>query len=199
MWKKVIFCWVVFMSISAVTHYVRGYFKTPKPYKKIVVIHQSNFAGTIEAKSVDKKGYTLHITNKETGKKDTLFLHYDIYALQAGDINNDGSIDICVGVVAASKQAQEKQKNLFFLEINNGQVRPLLAQSILSKDIESFKVIEKEGKNIIRTIEKEKKLIEKTGIYHVREYTWQDRQLKLLGYKGKYVNLAKAKFLMYQQ
>ncbi len=198
MWKKVIFCWLVFMSISAVTHYVRGYFKTPKPYKKILVIQHQNFEGTIAATNTAEKGYLLQLTNKETGKIDTIFLRYDVYALQTADINNNGKIDICIGVVNTKKQPKTPQKDLFFLEIDGSEVRPLLPQSILNKDLESFKVIEKEGRSIIRTIEREKNLQNQVIEYTVGEYCWQDTQLKLLRYKGKKLTLPKAKFLMYQ-
>jgi hypothetical protein len=198
MWKKVIFCWLVFMGISAITHYVRGYFKPIKPYKKIVVISNSNFKGTIEARNTGKQGYTLSMTDKETGKIDTVFLRYDIYALQAGDINNDGKIDICVGLINPKKADDCEEKNLFFLEIAGGHIRPLLPQVTLNKDLESFKVFHQEERSIIRTIEREKDSKTAKISYAVGEYVWHNATLKLLAYKGKKLTLAKAKFLLYQ-
>lgn len=194
--QKIILCWFVFMAISTFTH-VSGYFRKQKPYKKLLVVHSTNFNGIIEAKNMGAKSYTLHTIDKKTGKETAVFIKYDVYAMQSGDINNDGKMDICIGVITPKimyKNAEESiQKTLFVLEIDDGNIRPLMPQALFDKPLENFKIFCRNEKSIIRTIEKEK-----NNTFSVGEYEWNHAKLKLLSYKGTNLDMEKAKFIMYQ-
>ncbi len=189
--QKIILCWLIFMAISAFTN-VSGYFRTKKPYKKMLMVHSTNFNGIIEAKNIDKQCYALHTTDKQTGNKDSLFIKNTVYALQSADVNNDGKTDICIGISKNNNQ-QEVVKTFFVLEIDGGHLRPLMSQAILDKPLECFKVFCRNEKNLIRTIEKEK-----NDTFSVGEYELENNKLKLLAYKANNLDLETAKFVMYQ-
>jgi hypothetical protein len=193
--QKIILCWLVFMAISAFTN-VSGYFRTQKPYKKILIVHSNSFNGIVEAKNVEKQGnkqaYTLRTTDKKTGNKDSVFLKYAVYALQSADINNDGKTDICIGISTPKNSENKTEKTFFVLEIHEGHIRPLMPQAALDKPLETFRVFCRNEKSIIRTIEKEN-----NNTFSVGEYEWENNKLKLLTYKGKNLDLEKAQFVMY--
>jgi hypothetical protein len=190
--QKIILCWLVFMAISTFTH-VSGYFRKQKPYKKLLVVHSTNFNGIIEAKNVGAKSYKLHTIDKKTGKENAVFIKYTVYAMQSGDINNDGKVDICIGIITPKNTKEGIEKTLFVLEIDGGNIRPLMPQALFDKPLENFKIFCRNEKSIIRTIEKEK-----NNTFSVGEYEWNHAKLKLLSYKGTNLDMEKAKFIMYQ-
>ena len=104
-------------------------------------------------------------------------LPYPVYQFQTGDINNNGTEEMMVGVVKTTRFDTLKGKRLFIFKNYKGLVRPLWLGSRLSQPLVDFCFIQTEDGPRIRSIEQEK-----SGKYLVVEYKWQKFGLKFTRY-----------------
>lgn len=140
------------------------------PFSKTININDSSFKGIVHVEKIEKLNkYRVNIENRLTGGTDKIYTPYEIYAMETGDINNDGRTDICIGIIKPTPFDSLLKKRLFIFQIDNDFIRPLWLGSRLVHPLEEFAVqINEENKFIIKTIERQG---QKT--YCINEYRWQ--------------------------
>lgn len=114
--------------------------------------------------------YVLHADTYWKNKKIQSSNHrlpYSVYQFQIGDVDNNGEMDIAVGVIKKTYYDSIARKRPFFFKLYKGNIRPLWLGSRLSQPLENF-FIKKSGQcSVIQSIE-----IEKNGRYLVAQYVW---------------------------
>lgn len=94
-------------------------------------------------------------------------LHYPVFKMMKGDVNNDGNEDIAVGVIKSTRRDSVVRKRLFIYQIRNRSIIPLWLGSSLSRPLEDFTFVRTDSSTIVRSVE-----IESSGYYLVAEYEW---------------------------
>jgi hypothetical protein len=122
--------------------------------------------------------------NNERVLIDSIILNYEIYRIAAGDIDHNSKIDMCVGVIKPTHFDPMVRKRLFIYEIDRGHIRPLWLGSKLVFELMDFKVIDRDGKDIIRSIE-ECSHSSEVGRYYIGEYRWECFGLKLIRFAAE--------------
>ncbi|GAA0191778.1 hypothetical protein GCM10009122_54370 [Fulvivirga kasyanovii] len=116
-------------------------------------------------------------------------LRYPVFAFQHGDINNDGTEDLAVGVIKRTRYDTLVRKRLFLFQLRNKSIIPLWLGSSLSHPLVEFGIIKNEqGETLIRAIEKEP-----GGQYLIAEYEWYGFGLSLKKYIRRKISLEEAK------
>ncbi|UII30549.1 hypothetical protein LVD17_19855 [Fulvivirga ulvae] len=116
-------------------------------------------------------------------------LRYPVFAFQHGDINNDGTEDLAVGVIKRTRYDTLVRKRLFLFQVRNKSIIPLWLGSSLSHPLVEFGILKNEqGGALIRAIEKEP-----DGQYLIAEYEWYGFGLALRKYIRRKISLEEAK------
>ena len=116
-------------------------------------------------------------------------LRYPVFNFQHGDINNDGTEDLAVGVIKRTRYDSLVRKRLFLFQVRNKSIIPLWLGSSLSHPLVEFGIIKNEqGETLIRAIEKEP-----NGQYLIAEYEWYGFGLALRKYIRRKISLEEAK------
>lgn len=133
-------------------------------------------------KKNNEKDFQLIATTKNiTGNYiSTWHLPYRVFKIDIADIDMNGKTDICVGVIKKTRYDPYLKKRLFLFQLIDGNIRPLWLGSRLSKPLMTFKVLNKKGINIIRTIEEEE-----NSNFLVAEYKWVSFGLQFISYLGR--------------
>lgn len=119
-------------------------------------------------------------------------LKYPVYNIDFGDIDNDGSPDILVGVVKTTRFDPSLNKRLFIFKVTKDYyIRPKWLGSRMGQPLENFKLAESNGQTVIRSIEKEK-----DGTYLVADYKWRSFGLEFIEYVERNISLEKAETLL---
>lgn len=122
-------------------------------------------------------------------------LKYPVYNIDFGDIDNDGSPDILVGVIKTTRFDPSLNKRLFIFKVTKDYyIRPKWLGSRMGQPLESFKLTEANDQTIIRSIEKEK-----DGTYLVADYKWRGFGLEFIEYVERNISLNKAETLLKNQ
>jgi hypothetical protein len=124
----------------------------------------------IHLEKKDPKDYVLIADVFEKGEisfTNSWPLKYEIFKVDTGDVNNDNSIDILVGVIKPTRFDSISRKRLFIFKLYEGYIRPLWLGSRVSKPLVDFKFYKSKSGGIVRTIE-----LEKEQSYLVAEYHW---------------------------
>jgi len=155
-------------------------------------ISDGNFNGTVMFQWIDKNDwYTVDLYDSISRRCDRIIIPYKIYDIQTGDINHDGHIDICVGLIKSTPFDPVLRKRLFIFRIDRGFLRPLWLGSRLAYSFESFKVCETASGCVVRTMEKEM-----NGKWSVSEYRWRCFGLAFVRRVAKLVTYDEAKKLL---
>lgn len=125
--------------------------------------------------------------NKEEHLISEWKLNYPVFHFECADMNADGTEDILVGVVKATRYDSISRKRIFIFKLFEGYVRPLWLGSRVSQPLEDFKVIPSQPINLIRTIE-----LEQNGKFLVAEYKWKGFGLTFVQYMVRDVDLTEA-------
>ena len=120
-------------------------------------------------------------------------LQYPVFKLVKGDINNDGTDDIAVGVIKSTRRDTTVRKRLFIYQIRNKSIIPLWLGSSLSHPLEDFTIIQTDSITLVRSIE-----IEESNRYLVVEYEWFGFGLTFRKYLQREIELNKAQQLLDQ-
>jgi hypothetical protein len=116
-------------------------------------------------------------------------LNYPVYRFDYGDITGDSIPEIAVGVIKTTRFDPTMDKRLFIFRItDDGYVRPLWLGSRVAQPLIDFKLVNKNGQGLVRTIEKES-----SGNYLVAEYRWRGFGLEFVDYVEREISLQKAK------
>ncbi|MBN1950006.1 MAG: nuclear receptor-binding factor 2 [Bacteroidales bacterium] len=118
-------------------------------------------------------------------------LPYPVYRFQTGDIDRDGSVDVLVGVIKATRFDPIPRKRVFIFKDCEGAVRPLWLGSQLGIPLEDFRFYQTRGEPCVRIIGREN-----NGKYLVAEYTWQKFGLKFKKYILRHISLKTANNLL---
>jgi len=94
-------------------------------------------------------------------------LDYEVFKVDTGDINNDKSTDILVGVIKSTRFDRILRKRLFIFKLFEGYIRPLWLGSRVSQPLVDFKFCKSKSEGVVRTIERER-----DQLYLVAEYHW---------------------------
>lgn len=139
---------------------------------KSAVINDSTY---VELKIGDKNELICFTNDSLTS---TWPLEYPVYQFQNGDINNDGVIDMAVGVIKSTRYDSVQRKRLFLYQIRNNSIIPLWLGSSVGHALIDFRVIQNtDNQNFIQIIGEEK-----TGDYLVANYEWYSFGLSLMDY-----------------
>lgn len=109
-----------------------------------------------------------------------ILLRGDIYQFQVGDIDGDGSRDLCLGVDIVAPYDPVKRKRLFLYRIDEGYIRPLWLGTHVGMELQDFRIIEGDGKSVIRTLETDEE-----GLFYVGRYRWAGFGPGWLSYPGE--------------
>ena len=115
-------------------------------------------------------------------------LRYPVYRYLIGDVNNDGTKDVAVGVIKPVRGDTVARKRLFLFQVRNKKIIPLWLGSSLGHPLEDFTITRKDYVTVIRAIEREK-----NGLYLVAEYEWFGFGLSFTNYIGRNLSLEKAR------
>jgi hypothetical protein len=162
--------------------------------KTTYVIRQQNQKIEIKLTRQSELQYLLIATTFENGKllqTNTWPLGYDVFKLDTGDVNNDCSTDILVGVIKKTKFDSICRKRLFIFKLLEGYIRPLWLGSRVSQPLEDFRFCNGKSSGVIRTIE-----LERDGLFLVAEYRWQSFGLAFIRYLVRETPLKQAKYIL---
>jgi poly-gamma-glutamate synthesis protein (capsule biosynthesis protein) len=111
-----------------------------------------------------------YLVRARTGQETTtLALGFPVYRLTQGDVDNDGQPDLLVGPVKHTPLDRVVRRRLFIYSLDSaGQLRPRWRGSRLMFNILYFKVISKQKRGFVQTIEQEP-----SGRYCIGQYHWQ--------------------------
>ena len=105
---------------------------------------------------VEKLGkYRLRMENHKTGGRDQIFTPYEVFAMETGDVNGDGHTDICLGIIKPTPFDPVLKKRLFIFQIDRDFIRPLWLGSRLTHPLETFVVLQGQGKQRVRSVERQ--------------------------------------------
>jgi len=141
------------------------------PYPKTGFILKEN-GQIINIKLIQrsKKDNIIIADVQESGKllfTNTWPLKYEVFKIDTGDVNNDNSTDILVGVIKSTRFDSISRKRIFIFKLFEGYIRPLWMGSRVSQPLVDFKFFKSKSDGIVRTIE-----LEKDQLYLVAEYHW---------------------------
>jgi len=141
------------------------------------LVNKSNFSiknnSQIINLHIERKGKKDFLIIADVFKKNKLIftnswpLKYDVFKIDTGDVNNDNSTDILVGVIKFTRFDPVSRKRLFIFKLFEGYIRPLWLGSRLSQPLVDFKFVKCKSEGVVRTIESEK-----DQSYLVAEYHW---------------------------
>lgn len=140
-----------------------------QPFSKTIAIQDAHFQGTVILEKVESIGqYRIRIENTTNGERDRIFTPYEVFAMETGDVNGDGTTDICIGIIKPTPFDPSFKKRLFLFQIDRNYIRPLWLSSRLVRPLETFVLLKSEtGGDKIRTVEKQD-----VNHYCVNEYQW---------------------------
>jgi hypothetical protein len=154
------------------------------------IVTESGRKLKIQLKKIAINQYTLEALSY---RKDTLFqtsswpFSYEVFKLDTGDVNNDYSTDILVGVIKKTRFDTICRKRIFIFKLVEGYIRPLWLGSRVSQPLEDFRYCRSQSYGIIRTIE-----MERNKTYLVAEYRWKGFGLEFIRYLARELPLRKA-------
>lgn len=151
---------------------------------------KGNYTLTVRLSSLGKFGYRLSAQTKhdDTITSNYAFtVNYPVYHFELGDVDRDGNVDICLGVIKKTHCDSTSKKRLFFYRLDQGRIRPLWLGSKVSHELVDFRYITEQNNKYIRTVEKEI-----NGNYLVAEYEWKGFGLGLSHYISRNINLTSA-------
>jgi len=168
---------------SYILNYKEEY--TNKIYGKLE-INDDNFSGTaVLQKMTSIDAYKLEIKDTIGNISDKVMFRHNVYRFEKGDVNNNGKTNIILGVIKKTTFDPEMKKRLFVLRIDEGKIRPLWLGSNVCRKLVDFTFIKRRnGKNRIKTIEKQN-----NGLYCVGEYEWKEFGITLINYTSENINL----------
>ena len=114
-------------------------------------------------------------------------LPYSVYQFQIGDIDENGSKDVIVGVVKATRFDSTRANRIFIFKNYQGYVRPMWLGSKLSKPLVDFRFYQSGNGPRIKSVEKEKE-----GKYLVAEYKWRKFGLEFVQYIEREISIDEA-------
>jgi len=137
-----------------------------------------------------KKDNLIIVDVHESGKllfTNTWPLKFEVFKIDTGDVNNDYSTDILVGVIKSTRFDSISRKRLFIFKLFEGYIRPLWMGSRVSQPLVDFKFFKSKSEGIVRTIE-----LEKDQSYLVAEYHWIGFGLGFIHYLAREKTLNQA-------
>jgi hypothetical protein len=145
-----------------------------------------NNDGQITNIHLEKKSKEDFVLIADVLKKNKLVLtnswhfNYEVFRIDTGDVNNDNSTDILVGVIKSTRFDPVSRKRLFIFKLFEGYIRPLWLGSRVSQPLIDFKFVKCKSEGVVRTIESEK-----DQSYLVAEYHWIGFGLRFMHYLGR--------------
>lgn len=132
-----------------------------------------------------------------TSKKDPAFfskwdLPYPVFHVEVGDVDGNGTDEIIVGVIKATRFDPVVRKRLFIFKLVEGYIRPMWLGSRVSQPLESFHLVAGKDHPYIRTVEKEQ-----DGKFLVANYHWDVFGLEFENYLVREVSFVDASQLLY--
>ncbi|GEM_PF-1919127 len=154
------------------------------------IFHQSKYTIKNDRQIVDitlrqkgKADFILHADVYEDHKfafNNTWPLPYMVFRLDTGDVNNDHSTDILVGVIKSTRFDSISRKRLFIFKLFEGYIRPLWLGSRVSQPLVDFKYYKTKKEGVVRTIE-----LEKDQLFLIAEYRWNGFGLGFIHYLAR--------------
>ena len=161
-------------------------------YSKEISINDAFFLGTVKVEWLEKPQlYKVSICDKRNGKSDRIYIPFEVFDLQTGDINGDGRTDFCLGLIKPTPHDPTQNKRLFIFQIDRDYIRPLWLGSRLWHRYEKFRVIQSKPGCIVRSIE-----ITGPRTYMMNEYRWRSFGLSWTGSKGNSLSINQAEQLL---
>ncbi len=146
---------------------------------------------TIELVQLSDTNHTLRLSVNDSLHSEWK-LDYPVFHMDFGDIDNNESPEILVGVIKTTRFDPHLNKRLFIFKITeNLYIRPKWLGSRLGQPLEDFKLIIENGLSFIKTIEKEK-----DGTYLVCKYKWRGFGLEFVEYVARNISQKKAESLL---
>lgn len=147
--------------------------------------------------TIKNEGKIVDITLRQNGKTDFILLAdvyedhkfafnntwplpYMVFRLDTGDVNNDHSTDILVGVIKPTRFDTISRKRLFIFKLFEGYIRPLWLGSRVSQPLIDFKYYKSKKEGVVRTIE-----LEKDQLFLIAEYHWNGFGLGFIHYLAR--------------
>lgn len=114
-------------------------------------------------------------------------LNYEVFRVDTGDVNNDKSTNILVGVIKPTRFDPVTRKRLFIFKLVDGYIRPLWLGSRVSQPLVDFHYYKINSEGIIRTME-----LEKDNTFLIAEYQWQGFGLAFIHYLAREISFKQA-------
>jgi hypothetical protein len=182
-----------FLVVLILLCFTVGACQTKTSFSKTVQVQDSSFRGSVTIKKLEKLDrYRLSIKNTVSGETDRIFIPFEVFAMQTGDINGDGRTDICLGVIKPTPFDPVMKKRLFIFQIDRDYIRPLWLSSRLVSPLEAFAVQkDNAGAATVKTIEKNT-----ASAYCVREYKWASFGMTMVAQDTKVASYSSALTLL---
>jgi hypothetical protein len=184
---------IVFLTaITAVTLLTSSFFYDLKSNK---ILKGDGDQWVLHIKQTGKDSFQLSTTSK----KDPSFfskwdLPYPVFHVEVGDVDGNGTDEILVGVIKATRYDPIVGKRLFIFKLVEGHIRPMWLGSRVSQPLESFHLVAGKDHPRIRTIEKEQ-----DGKFLVANYHWEVFGLEFENYQAREISYVAAGELLYDQ
>ncbi len=140
-----------------------------------------HFAGDVSLEKLHAMaGYRL--TLKTPGRNPSTGLHipFPVYRLDAGDVRNDGTFAVLLGVVKPTHFDPEVKRRLFILQCTSSGFRPLWLGSRVCRTLVDFHTVHEGNTTYILTIEQDRHRAFCNGLYR-----WQGFGLELISYTNQ--------------
>ena len=158
------------------------------PYEKEIVINDHNFNGKVTLTRMKTyRAFRLELKTMQDSSLSSLMYKYDIYRLEKGDINGDGSIDVLIGIIKPARFDPVVRRRLFILQIDQNTLRPLWLGTKMCRELVDFTVCKVHKLDQIKTIEKES-----NGLFCIGLYSWSQFGLSLIKYLKSNITLVNA-------
>jgi hypothetical protein len=161
-------------------------------FSKSIKISDAFFQGKVIVEKIEKLDqYRMTIFDSLTGLSDRIYTPYEVFAMETGDVNQDGRTDICIGIIKPTPFDPVLKKRLFIFQIDRDYIRPLWLSSRLVRPLETFAVLTNDEGCRIRTIEKEN-----TELFCINEYKWESFGMAFIKTRRDSLNPSDAQSLL---
>jgi hypothetical protein len=128
----------------------------------------TSYTYSIDLENIDLELYRLSVKrfyNDSLITAPSIFLTYDLFQFFVGDVDNDGTKNICIGIIKDCEFDPNIAKRLFVYSIDNGYIVPRWLGTYLGNRLIDFRLIYIDNMCYIRSLE-----VDDNGIYFIGTY-----------------------------
>jgi hypothetical protein len=151
---------------------------------RMIRLFTPHFAGRVALEKLHAMpGYRLTLNAPGRIPSAGLHIPFPVYRLDAGDIRNDGTIDVLLGVIKSTHFDPEVKRRLFILQCSSSGFSPVWLGSRVCRNLVDFHTVREGERTCIMTIEQNRHHAFCNGLYR-----WQGFGLELISYTNEHTD-----------